>query len=396
MYFFSKKGPKVCLYDADLSDNECDDYSASISSSNSSLDSISAATSLPTSLHWFRLSALRLHDNPALTASLKYPQTQCRCLVILDPWFIGGKFSANRLRFLLECLHDLHRQLRELGLNLYVAQGQVISVLSSLFDEWNVQHLTYQRIQEPHRDIEESTINELAASKNIKVERYLGHTLYSPEELLQLNNSKPLTTLKDFRALMMKLKSPEAPVAAPSLSDKFEEDNTPQLILSKYQIPTMESYGFKNEKLYTNHWVGGEKEALERLENYCKVRSKPFAKPTDYLFDKSSLSPYVRFGCLSVRYFWHYIKEQYNKDRSLSQLYQDVTSKLLQREFYFLVASQVSNFDCDNSNPICLALPWEWNDELFQQWRTGNTGYPWIDAGIRQMLQEGWIHHSVR
>ena len=395
---FSDSGSDMYFYEelSDIDNNNMDKecYSASISSSTSSLNSIS---SIPTSLHWFRLCALRLHDNPGLMAALRNPNTQLRCVVILDKWFIGGKFNVNRLRFLLECLHDLHEQLRGLGLNLYVIQGQTTSALYTLMEEWNVVHLTYQRSHEPHSENEEKTINEMAASKGIKVETFHGHTLYNPLDLLKANGEKPVMNLKDFRALISKVQSPDLPIPAPSLNkDRIEEDDTPAIVLSRYQIPKMESFGYENEELRTNSWIGGEREALERLENYCIVRSKPYEKPTDYLFDKSSLSPYIRFGCLSIRYFWHYVKDRHMNDNSLLQLYQQVISKLLQREFYFLVAYQVPNFDSDENNPVCLPLPWEWDIELFHRWKAGSTGYPWIDAGIRQMLKEGWIHDSVR
>lgn len=145
----------------------------------------------------------------------------------------------------------------------------------------------------------------------------------------------------------------------------------------------------------------------------------------DLLFDKTSLSPYVRFGCLSVRYFLWKVKWCAKSNPALEHLVKEVTSKLLQREFYFTVAAQVSrvvvvryiliggvesriyisaslfhiqvpNFDCYCQNPICLQLPWEKDPCLFRLWKEGRTGYPWIDAAMRQLRKEGWIHHCLR
>ena len=106
----------------------------------------------PTSLHWFRMSCLRLHDNPALNASLKQSGTRFCGVFIMDPWFTSGeqKFGINRWRFLIECLHDLDRQLRSLNQQLYVIRGPPTYVLSKLCQEWNVRHLTYQISPEPH------------------------------------------------------------------------------------------------------------------------------------------------------------------------------------------------------------------------------------------------------
>lgn len=57
---------------------------------------------------------------------------------------------------------------------------------------------------------------------------------------------------------------------------------------------------------------------------------------------------------------------------------------------------QVPNYDTIENNPICLRLPWEYDPEMFSRWKEGRTGYPWIDAAMRQLHKEGWIHHCLR
>ena len=125
----------------------------------------------------------------------------------------------------------------------------------------------------------------------------------------------------------------------------------------------MEELGFLGETLYTNHWIGGESEALRKLLIYYQLRSQPSSNPVgaifcvsytmsvrvppptspqvDQLFDKSSLSPYIRFGCLSVRYFLWNLKCYAKSNPKLECLLKEVVSKLLQREFFLIVASQV-------------------------------------------------------
>lgn len=386
------------VYESDSSDSHEDCYSASASSSP--CDSTHSSSTHQVSLHWFRYHALRLHDNPSLMASLSNPNTTFKGVFILDPWFTAGhehsKFGVNRLRFLLECLHDLHNQLDALALKLYVARGQTTSTLANLCQEWNVSHLTFQESQELHSATEEKTINEMASMMNIKVEHSrCRHTLYDPAEILKLYNSKPLVTYKAFRSILSKLKPPSLPIVGPSLKDHYKEDNTPYLVTHKFRIPTLAALGYDCE-MGDSSWIGGETEALKRLDSYCQVRCQPFKNPYDCLFDKTSLSPYVRFGCLSVRYFWYHVRELAAKDKTKIAFAQEVSSKLLQREFYFIVSSQVPNFDSDRNNPICMKLPWEKDPELLQRWNSGRTGYPWIDAAIRQMQQEGWIHHLLR
>ena len=125
----------------------------------------------------------------------------------------------------------------------------------------------------------------------------------------------------------------------------------------------MEELGFLGETLYTNHWIGGETEALRKLPVYYQLRSQPPSNPVgtlssclsctmsvcvsppppqvDQLFDKSSLSPYIRFGCLSVRYFLWNVKCYAKSNPKLECLVKEVVSKLLQREFFLIVAAQV-------------------------------------------------------
>ena len=241
---------------------------------------------------------------------------------------------------------------------------------------------------------------------------------------------------------------------------------------SLLRIPTMDEMGFPSHTLYSNSWVGGETEALRRLPIYCQLRChqttnqvraevmirqtdcvspssllplSPIASQVDALFDKSSLSPYVRFGCLSVRYFLWKVKWLSKSNPAMERVVKELTTKLLEREFYFIVAAQVReqrqrgeerkggrwmrlldlylltsslppfllpflppflppflllfqvpNFDMTKNNPICLQMPWECDPLMFQMWKEGRTGYPWIDAAMRQLRKEGWIHHCVR
>ena len=375
---------------------DCSGISSYLASSSASPSPTKEPRS--TSLHWFRMSSLRLHDNPALLSSLNKPNTQFRGVFIVDTWFVSGKqkFGVNRWRFLIECLHDIKRQLESMNLQLYVARGSTTAVLSSLCKEWNVTHLTYQISQEPHSSIEENAVDQLATTLDVTIEKFHSHTLYNPANIIDLNDGKPVITIKDFHSLFPKLGYPSLPVPSPDVDSSYLEDDTPQHILKNFQIPTLEELGLANERLGTNPWIGGETEALHRLSIYCESRSKPFEDPSSMLFDKTSLSPYIRFGCLSVRYFWQYVHDLSSVNKEMEKVMKDVISKLLQREFYFTVASQVPNFDSDTHNPVCVPLPWENEVDLLHKWKYGFTGYPWIDAGMRQMHQEGWIHHCLR
>ena len=143
------------------------------------------------------------------------------------------------------------------------------------------------------------------------------------------------------------------------MSGRSQASSQPHLPLS-CSIPSMEEIGFQDCSLYSNVWVGGETEALRRLPIYCQLRcqqventvSSPDYHVTtpispapplqvDVLFDKSALSPYVRFGCLSVRHFLWRTKMIAKTNPAVEKVSKQLMQKLLNREFYFVVASQV-------------------------------------------------------
>jgi cryptochrome len=184
--------------------------------------------------------------------------------------------------------------------------------------------------------------------------------------------------------------SPQQSSRAAHLYSEEEPD------LAQYRIPTMADLGFEDCSLYTSVWVGGETEAHHRLPLYCQLRSQSTENTVDMLFDKSALSPYVRFGCLSVRQFIWKAKWIAMSNPAAETVVKTLSRKLLDREFYFIMASQVPNYDITENNPICLQLPWENDPSLLATWKEGRTGYPWIDAAMRQLRKEGWIHYCLR
>nr|CZT32451.1 Crypto2_SubDo [Suberites domuncula] len=352
-----------------------------------------------TFLHWVRMSSLRCHDNAAFTAAMKNPGTRFRAVFIYDPWFESGqKFGLNRWRFLIESLQDLDQSLQAYGTRLYVAKGQPLAVLEKLCSNWNVSSITYQVDKDVNSHLLEESVDALGKELNISVSKFEGHTLYDTKMLLVSHPS--LLTFKDFKQILHSIGAPARPTEAPQIPEDTMATYGDDLSLpQEYRIPLLEEVGFSSqESLRTNNlWVGGESVALQRIPEYVSKRmtqSSVFNAET--LLDKSSLSPYIRFGCLSVRYFFWTIKDLVADDEKMEEFWKKFASGILSREFFFTVASQVPNFDCYSNNKVCLQLPWDKDVELFEVWRNGKTGFPWIDAAMRQLWKEGWIHHVLR
>ena len=357
----------------------------------------------PTTVHWFRLDCLRLHDNPAFTDAVTSGQL-FKMIYIIDPWFNANYNrgpGVNVWRFLIESLRDLDSRIQKKPYNthLNVFVGQPTLILPQIFEKWNVTKLTFQASQVSHESMKHDEIIRLVGQEyKVNVQSFFSHTLYNPALIIAANSGQVPITYKDFRHLLPILGKPEDPIPEPdpmsvlSMSDRS---------VNKEQhgsIPSLQDLGFsKDEALYTNTWVGGETEALRRLCSFCMSRVNTAAEePVNWLMSKDSLSPYVRFGCLSSRQLFTQLHQFASVSTRGQALFEQMTKNLLLREFAFLVGSSLPQFDIMYGNPLCIQLPWDENKEFLQLWREGKTGYPWIDAIIRQCRKDGWAHFLAR
>ena len=355
-------------------------------------------------VHWFRMDSLRLHDNPAfnyaITSGLKF-----KAIFIVDPWFnasYNNGPSVNVWRFLLESLQDLDNRLQkkpyQTRLNVFV--GQPTAILPEVLTRWNVSKLTFQASQVSYESKKhDEIIQRMATEYKVECVPFFAHTLYNPNDVLTCNNGRVPVSYKEFRRLLPLLGCPQEPNPEPN----------PLSVLMSYglgtsatdevegEIPTLQSLGFApSEKLYTNHWVGGETDALSRLSRFCAHRVSLSDDPIEWLMKKDSLSPYIRFGCLSARQLFSQLRQFASTSLKGQALFEEMTKNLLLREFAFLVGYFTPNFDQMKGNPLCIQLPWDDNKQYLEAWRQGQTGFPWIDAIIRQCRQQGWAHFLAR
>ncbi|XP_029901293.1 cryptochrome-2-like isoform X2 [Myripristis murdjan] len=358
------------------------------------------------SVHWFR-KGLRLHDNPALQRALDGADT-VRCVYVLDPWFAGSaNVGLNRWRFLLESLEDLDSSLRKLNSRLFVVRGQPTDVFPRLFKEWNVTRLTFDYDSEPYGRERDAAILKMAQSYGVETHVCNLNTLYSLDRIIEMNNNTPPLTFKRFQAIIQRLGLPKMPVQTISP----QQMNSCSTVISAkhdqhYGVPSLEELGFKTHSLAPIVWKGGETEALERLNLHVNKKEwlanfERLRTGADSLMaSQTGLSPYLRFGCLSCRVLYfrlralymevkHFVRKNHTPPLSLY-------SQLMWREFFYTVATNNPAFDRMEGNPICVQIPWDRNPEALAKWAEGQTGFPWIDAIMTQLKQEGWIHHLAR
>ncbi|XP_046893307.1 cryptochrome circadian regulator 5 isoform X2 [Hypomesus transpacificus] len=353
------------------------------------------------SLHWFR-KGLRLHDNPALTAALRdckeiYP------VFVLEPGTPSKvPVSDNRWRFLLGALRDLDSSLRKLNSRLYVVRGEAEKVLPKLFEEWKVTRLTYEYNTDPHNLSRDGKVIELAAEHGVHVVYKISHTLYNTDRIIEENNGKVPLTFNRLQTVVKSIGPPQRPVASPRAED-MRGVKTPwsEKCDKVYGIPTLEELGVELHSGGEELFPGGETEALRRLDHHMERTSwvcgfeKPQTSPNSMSPSTTTLSPYVSLGCLSVRTFWWRLTDVY-KGRKHSQPPVSLHGQLLWREFFYTAGAGVPNFSRMKGNTVCTQVDWDSNPEYLAAWTEARTGFPFIDAIMTQLRQEGWIHHLAR
>ncbi|XP_027871895.1 cryptochrome circadian regulator 5 [Xiphophorus couchianus] len=351
-------------------------------------------------IHWFR-KGLRLHDNAALMAALK----DCKELYpvfILDPYLHHTQVGINRQRFLIGALKDLDCSLGKLNSRLFVLKGKPEDVFPKLFNMWNVTKLTYEYDTEPYSLRRDEKVASLAKEHGVDVIYKISHTLYNIERIIEENNGKPPLTYKRLQAIVQNLGPPKKPIPAPTL-ENMRDVKTPhsEKYEDKYRIPTLEELQLDSKFLGEELFPGGEQEALRRLDEHMKRTGwvcsfeKPQTSPNSLSPSTTVLSPYVTFGCLSARTFWWRLTEVY-RGRKHSDPPVSLHGQLLWREFFYTCSVGIPNFNKMNQNPVCTQVDWDTNQRNLAAWREARTGFPFIDAIMTQLRQEGWIHHLAR
>nr|XP_029118922.1 (6-4)DNA photolyase isoform X5 [Elaeis guineensis] len=357
-------------------------------------------------LIWFR-KGLRIHDNPALDHARRGSK-HLFPVFVLDPRYLDPDPSAfspgsarsaiNRIRFLLDCLSDLDATLRTLGSRLLLLRGDPVPVLCTILKDWNIGKLCYEFDTEPYSLARDKQVKDFASISGIEVFSPVSHTLFNPAVVIEKNGGRPPLTYQSFVKLAGKPPTP--------LTETYSE-LPPVGNVEGYEllsVPAIEELGYGDlSQEEFSPFRGGETEALKRLKKALEDKEwvatfeKPKGDPSAFLKPATTvLSPYLKFGCLSSRYFYQCLHNVYKTVGKHTSPPVSLVGQLLWREFFYTVAFGTPHFDQMIGNKICKQIPWRDDEELFVAWREGRTGYPWIDAIMIQLTKWGWMHHLAR
>lgn len=322
---------------------------------------------------------LRVDDNTALNLAMESSDMVIPCF-IFDPGLADEKrkhFNHNAFQFLLECLDDLGQQLKSRNGNLFLFFGLPEDIIKEFKNKHGIEAVFFNKDYTPFSRKRDDTILKTCEDLDIDLISCHDVLLHEPGTVLT-NDGKTYSVFSQF---FKKASKREIPLPAMQKGGKFYSGNldVSRVSLSDFPID-------RNPSLFTK---GGRSHALSILQeigdfkNYVNERDYPSVTGT------TGLSAHNKLGTISIREFYHYVKSELGPDHTLiNELHwRDFFTHIAVAHPYVFTGAFKKKFDL---------LSWSDDEELFDAWCRGQTGFPIVDAGMRELNTTGYMHNRVR
>jgi deoxyribodipyrimidine photo-lyase len=339
-------------------------------------------------IHWHRRD-LRISDNPALhhaaTASAGVVP-----VYVLSEWKNRHLWTGEkRQAFLCRCLESLGGNLESIGGRLIIRSGPAEVALENLAKETGADAIFYNRDPDPFGREAEKRVDAMAARLGIACHGHLDVTLHGPAEVLT-QDGKPYRVYTPYSRNWLSLKKPEPHPKPRAL-------HTPPGISS---LPLPANSHWKLADPEADLIEAGERAAHQRLKTAISDRLPGYGENRDFpgMAGTSRLSQDLRFGLLSPRTIYSKTAEAMAKSRSAKERtsMEKFLKELAWREFYMAILWHFPNVLEEEFNPDWRGLWWKEPGKKFEAWKQGRTGFPIVDAGMRELLATGHMHNRVR
>ena len=336
-------------------------------------------------IHWFR-NDLRLRDNTALH-DLAERVDEWLPVFVRDPRLARSP-SGPRERFLRDCLERLRRALEARGIPLLVRSGAPEKVLPALLHETRARVLAFNEDVTPYARRRDEAVRRTAEKDGVEILSRLDHVVFRADEIRTAAGGG-YSVYSPYRKRWWAtwqveprpaLRQNPLPPAIPGIT----ADELPEAPATEDDAPTLPT--------------GGEEAALRRLDRFLEHAVGNYARDRDRpdLDGTSRLSPYLRFGAVSVRQCFARAEAAAAADPALRAGVAKWLDELVWREFYSAILEDHPRVLRENYQSKYDALVWNEDAAGFEAWCEGRTGYPIVDAGMRQLLATGWMHNRVR
>ena len=322
------------------------------------------------SIFWFRRD-LRLFDNNALFNALtgKYPVLP---IFIFDPDILDklSDQKDKRVKFIHQTLEQLNNNLKPTGSSIYILHENVEKAFDKLTEEYSVKEVYVNHDYEPYAINRDLTIKALLESKNITFKTFKDQVIFEKSEVMK-SDGTPYTIFTPYSRKWKEKFYQLTPNNFPSelhFSSFYKCEG--------FLIPSLNELGFENTSLDLPEPIITE----ERIRNYQETRNLPSVEGT------SQISVQLRFGTVSVR---HLVKLALKWNEQW-------LNELIWREFFMMILFQFPNVISESFKKKYDKIQWRNNEKEFEAWCKGETGYPIVDAGMRQLNETGLMHNRVR
>ncbi len=315
------------------------------------------------SIFWFRRD-LRLEDNIALYESISLKKNVLPIFIFDDDILNELPNDDPRVNFIYQTLFDINLVLQKHDTSLLILKGKLEDVWSKLIQKYTIESVFINKDYEPYAIKRDQKLGEVLKSNGIELHSFKDQVVFEESEVVKANG-EPYTVFTPFKRKWLALYNPL------TLKPKITFENFHQV---NYPFPKKEELGFKSSSIYVKDFE------LSGVSTYAETRNFPILDSTSYL------GPHLRFGTIGVRQI---IAE-------LDPSNEVFLSELIWREFFMQILFHFPKVVTGNFRPKYDGIKWRNKEEDFDKWCRGETGYPMVDAGMRQLNETGYMHNRVR
>ncbi len=323
------------------------------------------------SIFWFRRD-LRIDDNPGLYEALANSKNVIP-IFIFDTNIIDNLPSDdNRIKFIWHSLSLLNERLKEIGSTLNIFKGNPLEVFKKIILKYRLISVYVNRDYEKYSIKRDKEINTFLNENKIAFNASKDHVFFEPNEILK-SDGTPYTVFTPYsKKWFEKFYSEKLPqYQIKNLVDNFFKTNYKPIM-------SLSEIGFSNDEIKFEKFNLGD----ELIKNYNSKRDFP------YLNSTSKIGPYLRFGLISVR--------EVGKKTIEKKFDQSFLRQLIWRDFYIQIFFHFPDSENENFKPAYDKIIWLNEEEKFEKWCAGETGYPIVDAGMKELNKTGFMHNRVR
>lgn len=335
---------------------------------------------------WLR-NDLRLIDNPAL-----YHAAQNGSIIpifIYDPAAMDRDYGAAQKWWLHHALQSLCADFKKQNINLIIKQGDSFEILTNLIEHTNAKGVYWNRSYEGWSIVRDAHIKDILKDRDIDAQSFKANVLFEPWTIKNGSGENYKVFTPFWKACRSKEEEIGDPLPTPKMTAPHVEIANDKLDL----IPKI-----RWDKKMEDDWDISEGGAWKRLQKFFghglyKYKEGRDCPSIDYT---SRMSPYLRYGIISPRSIWYATHDYCAKNTVPEKDKDHFLSEVGWREFSHSLLYYYPEMKSKPLQERFNDFPWEYDDKTLKRWQTGQTGYPLIDAGMRQLWQTGWMHNRVR